>query len=330
MFRRPMTRVPAGSQEPPTALAKWNRVRTDSVGPSVRVTRRSAAVLLVAAIGLALSASAGADTGKAEILDFGFWPDEIHIAAGDDVAWTNTGAATHTVVADDEASEQFESERLERGATFVHQFERAGTFDYQCRIHPSMRGVVHVAPRVTTSTIPPTPENTTSTTASPATTTSPPPSTTTSATTIPPPTTPGPTTSLPWPATGSTASPPPATTQPAPPPPTTRDVGTGTTAMTPVATVSSIPGSSALPATEPRTVRSPTNRSSLVPEVTAPSVPPGNKVDAPEEEPAGRTSEEAGPTRGPQPSFDHRTAAVGAALMVGGALWFLWQLRPRR
>jgi plastocyanin len=84
---------------------------------------------------------AGARTVSAAILDFGYQPGEISVAAGDQVNWTNGGEATHTVIAD---SGEFRSAEIKRGNTFSYAFHHPGTYAYHCGIHPSMRGRIQV------------------------------------------------------------------------------------------------------------------------------------------------------------------------------------------
>jgi hypothetical protein len=74
------------------------------------------------------------------IADSGF---EFHIAviAGSTVTWTNNGATAHTVTDDDGG---FDSGPLQPGESFTVDFDHAGVWNYACRIHPQMRGLVHV------------------------------------------------------------------------------------------------------------------------------------------------------------------------------------------
>lgn len=73
---------------------------------------------------------------------FAFAPEEITIAPGGSVTWTNRDPADHTVTADGGA---FDSGPFGEGATFTETFEEPGTFSYHCQIHPSMTGSVTVA-----------------------------------------------------------------------------------------------------------------------------------------------------------------------------------------
>ena len=47
----------------------------------------------------------------------------------------------HRVKANDDS---FDSEDMGQGDTFEHTFDAAGTFDYICAIHPSMKGTITV------------------------------------------------------------------------------------------------------------------------------------------------------------------------------------------
>jgi predicted lipoprotein with Yx(FWY)xxD motif len=93
------------------------------------------------ASGAPASAAAGGGT-PAKIIDFGFDPASIAVKVGESVTWTNTGAAPHTVTADDNS---FDSKSLAGGATFKQTFAKAGTFAYHCAIHPAMKGTVTVS-----------------------------------------------------------------------------------------------------------------------------------------------------------------------------------------
>jgi amicyanin len=69
-----------------------------------------------------------------------FAPKEITIAAGDTVTWTNSDAMLHDVDIDELAK----SPELHKGETFTQTFDRPGTYNYDCDIHPFMKGMVIV------------------------------------------------------------------------------------------------------------------------------------------------------------------------------------------
>lgn len=74
------------------------------------------------------------------IAGFAFVPQNLTVAAGDTVRWTNADPTTHTVTA---AGGEFNSS-VSTGATFEHTFETAGEFDYFCSIHGTMTGTITV------------------------------------------------------------------------------------------------------------------------------------------------------------------------------------------
>ena len=97
--------------------------------------------LLTLTLGLDVPSAAAQDGAAVTIVDFAFQPASLEVPAGTTVTWTNSGAATHTVSADNGA---FDSGRLASGATFSQTFDTAGTFTYHCEIHPQMTGTIVV------------------------------------------------------------------------------------------------------------------------------------------------------------------------------------------
>ena len=68
-------------------------------------------------------------------------PVKVTIAVGQTVQWINKDDHDHTVVA---KNEDFDSENLGRDDTFKYTFTEAGKFEYFCRYHPRMKGLVIV------------------------------------------------------------------------------------------------------------------------------------------------------------------------------------------
>jgi plastocyanin len=86
----------------------------------------------------------GGGGGAAEVTmqDIEFQPGNIDVKVGDTVTWTNDDSAGHDVTGDDFKSG--DPGGMATGDTFEHTFDKAGTFDYVCTVHPGMEGSVTV------------------------------------------------------------------------------------------------------------------------------------------------------------------------------------------
>ena len=91
--------------------------------------------------GLALLGSAQAEEYEIRIDNFAFDPNNITIALGDTVTWTNYDSSKHTVTED---NGEFDSEDLDTEDSFSWTFDVAGNYSYHCGRHSSMTGVVNV------------------------------------------------------------------------------------------------------------------------------------------------------------------------------------------
>ena len=91
---------------------------------------------------LAIPFTAYATVFHVNIQGFAFHPASAAVSVGDTVTWTNSDAATHSVVADDGS---FASANLTTGQSYSHQFMAAGSVPYHCGRHPSMLGTVVVS-----------------------------------------------------------------------------------------------------------------------------------------------------------------------------------------
>jgi plastocyanin len=78
---------------------------------------------------------------KVSIVNFAFTPGEITIAPGESVTWTNDDGAPHGLEYHDGAKG---TDHLLPGASFSRRFDRPGTYDYNCSVHPYMTGRVVV------------------------------------------------------------------------------------------------------------------------------------------------------------------------------------------
>ena len=88
------------------------------------------------------SAAATMENGaKVAIINFAFAPAEITITPCESVTWTNDDGAPHGLEYQDGAKG---TDLLLPGASFTRRFDRPGTYDYHCSVHPYMTGRVVV------------------------------------------------------------------------------------------------------------------------------------------------------------------------------------------
>ena len=125
-----------------------------------RVGRGTAAALLLVGVVVASScvsdrSTRSVDTGDCVtppsaaglpvvfIRQFAYVPAQLHVRAGDRVAWVNCeGDGTpHTATADDGS---FGSGLLSPNEAYIRAFPSAGTVPYHCDLHPFMKAAVIV------------------------------------------------------------------------------------------------------------------------------------------------------------------------------------------
>lgn len=103
----------------------------------------------VIAVGCASTTSGGpigaVSTGSISIKGFAFNPAQLSVNKGASVTWTNDDGTTHTVTSGvpGTPSGKFD-QRVESGKTFTFTFTDAGTYDFFCSIHNSMKATVLV------------------------------------------------------------------------------------------------------------------------------------------------------------------------------------------
>lgn len=103
----------------------------------------SALVLMVAIAG----GACGDDSGEAEAVEPGtvllrpasFQPETIEVGVGDTVTWKWRAKVSHNIV-----GEGGIDKKVADNGTYSFTFEKKGTFDYRCTIHPGMDGSVVV------------------------------------------------------------------------------------------------------------------------------------------------------------------------------------------
>ena len=89
----------------------------------------------------AAPAAAVKSGAKISIVNFAFTPGEITIAPGETVTWTNDDGAPHGLAFADGAAG---TGVLLPEASFQRTFDRPGSYDYVCAVHPYMTGRVIV------------------------------------------------------------------------------------------------------------------------------------------------------------------------------------------
>jgi len=79
------------------------------------------------------------DTLEIEIKGFAFNPATITVKKGTTVKWTNKDGIKHTAT-----GSGFDTGSLSKEGSGSTTFNEAGTFNYVCSIHPSMKGTIIV------------------------------------------------------------------------------------------------------------------------------------------------------------------------------------------
>ena len=84
-----------------------------------------------------------AATNEAEISiqAFQFVPAILTIKTGTAVTWVNRDEEPHNVVSPDRV---FRSKAIDGGEKFTTVFDKPGTYNYLCAVHPHMRGKIVV------------------------------------------------------------------------------------------------------------------------------------------------------------------------------------------
>ncbi|HEV7466040.1 MAG TPA: cupredoxin domain-containing protein [Candidatus Dormibacteraeota bacterium] len=89
------------------------------------------------------SSANGGSPASVSVKNLAFTPAAVTIPAGGKVVWRfEDGEAPHTVTAD--ANSFGSAPNGLTSGTFEHGFGKAGTYDYHCDFHPTMKGTVTV------------------------------------------------------------------------------------------------------------------------------------------------------------------------------------------
>lgn len=117
-----------------------------TASPITRLVVRACGALAVAGVAVSLfvaihaTAASPPATVQLDIAKFAFAPQEVTVAPGTKVVWTNHDETPHTVASNDKT---FASKGLDTDDKFEHTFATEGDFGYICTVHPFMTGVVH-------------------------------------------------------------------------------------------------------------------------------------------------------------------------------------------
>lgn len=108
------------------------------------------------------SASKGSESSATEVavVNIAYSPETITVEAGTEVLWVNDDKAVHHTVTSgtpagdtvpgvskgkpEKADGVFDGDLPDESADFSFTFEKPGTYEYFCRVHPSMTGKVIV------------------------------------------------------------------------------------------------------------------------------------------------------------------------------------------
>jgi plastocyanin len=82
--------------------------------------------------------------GSVDIKNMMFTPSQISVQKGAKVTWTNNDTTAHTVIDDLSNVGGPASGSIAPGETYSFTFDKTGSFQYHCSIHPSMRGTIVV------------------------------------------------------------------------------------------------------------------------------------------------------------------------------------------
>lgn len=96
-----------------------------------------------AAGGAACAPSSEAGTVTATMANIAFNPTSITASVGDTITWTNNDSAQHTATVTSDPT--CTTETLSNGASGGIVFNTAGSYEFFCKIHPSMKGTIAVS-----------------------------------------------------------------------------------------------------------------------------------------------------------------------------------------
>jgi len=97
-------------------------------------------LLMAGLLVVTFAAQAQAETYTVSMKSTAFQPKELTISAGDTVTWINNDPMLHNV----DLGSLGKSPDMRKGETYSMTFDKPGTYDYECNIHPGMTGKIIV------------------------------------------------------------------------------------------------------------------------------------------------------------------------------------------
>lgn len=76
---------------------------------------------------------------EVDALDNSFRPDEITVAPGTEVVWTNKGRNEHDILPVDDAEFRVDADQFGPDATYRYRFTEPGEYAYYCSLHGTAR-----------------------------------------------------------------------------------------------------------------------------------------------------------------------------------------------
>ena len=103
-------------------------------------TKKLIILLLAGLLVVTFAAQAQAKTNTVSMKSMAFQPKELTISAGDTVTWVNDDPMLHDV----DMGALGASPDMRKGETYSMTFDKPGTYDYDCDLHPGMTGKIIV------------------------------------------------------------------------------------------------------------------------------------------------------------------------------------------
>lgn len=139
------TGVPAATSAPATPSATTAPSPTPTSPPAADTTTPTATTTTAPSPTRTPTAMAtlAPQNASVSMQDFSFGPSSVTIRVGGMVTWTNNGAAPHTATSTSGPG-SFNTGMLSSGQSSAKTLAVAGTYGYQCDIHPSMTAMIIV------------------------------------------------------------------------------------------------------------------------------------------------------------------------------------------